>query len=161
LVQRLNPDVSGLLPLLDEFIRVLAADGTTEKALWVKRQMMEERFRQLESEGSARQLYAAGIYLLEGAGYRQDIDRGAFFIRQAAQKNHTPAQVQLARLYRDGRGLPKDFGKAYLWLTIAGTTLKGDEKKEAMAQCRMLEKKIDAARLPQLQSEALHWTPAP
>ena len=63
-------------------------------------------------------------FYLNGIGVREDYAAAATLLRQAAERNHPHAGCTLARLYRDGRGVPRNLPEAVRWF-----------RKEAEAGC--------------------------
>ena len=67
----------------------------------------------------------------DSAQYSLGVETGdPKWYRLAAAQGHDKAQLELARLYRDGKGVPADFVRAYMWLLLAAeagnTTAKQD-----------------------------------
>src|SRR5438034_920602 len=56
-----------------------------------------------------------GLLYEAGQWVRQDHAAAASWYRRAAEAGHVPAQWRLARLYRDGRGVPRDEAEARRW----------------------------------------------
>jgi hypothetical protein len=50
---------------------------------------------------------------------------------KAAAQGHALAQNNLAELYFAGLGVPQDYVRAYLWVSLAAVHMKGDEQKQA------------------------------
>ena len=48
-----------------------------------------------------------------------DDNEAARWIGMAAEQNHPVAQAFLGEFYREGRGVPRNFSKAYMWLALA------------------------------------------
>ncbi len=72
-----------------------------------------------------------------------------------AKRNHMPAQYNLGLMYKNGVGVPRDYGFAYMWLNIAA--LNGDES--SAKERNGLEKemtKTDVAKAQRLSQELYH-----
>ena len=54
----------------------------------------------------------------------------ASVVREAAAQGHALAQNNLAELYFAGLGVPQDYVRAYLWVSLAAVHMKGDEQKQ-------------------------------
>jgi hypothetical protein len=132
--EQLNPDVPELLKLLDQYIAYLDTSGTTQKSLRAREEYKEKELARLEKYGTPEEQFGTGLYLLEGAGYKQDLKRGIIFIQKAAQRNNPKAQYHLSNLYARGKGLDQDNGQAYFWLLVLSqntdTALDASVKKK-------------------------------
>ncbi|HCY83827.1 MAG TPA: hypothetical protein DHV36_01700, partial [Desulfobacteraceae bacterium] len=119
LYERLNPDVPALRKLLVKYMAHLEKTGVTAGALAATSEYIEEEIKRLEEHGTPGKIFGTGLYLLEGAGYKQDPKRGIRLIKKAAGQNYLKAQYHLAMLYDTGKGVKKDAAQAYFWLAVA------------------------------------------
>lgn len=70
-------------------------------------------------------------------------DKAAFsYFQKAAVLENVVAQLNLGRMYLDGRGTPKNFVKARLWIKLAA------EHGSEQAQALLKDERIEAARSP-------------
>ncbi len=76
---------------------------------------------------------------------------GAFWIRKAAEQGLDTAQLQMADLYRMGRGVPKDLEKQFMWLT------KAAEQGSAEAQNSLAWAYFVGAGVKKDQRRAADW----
>ncbi len=60
-----------------------------------------------------------GTMYEQGLGTAKDESKAADLYRRAADHLHPRAFGALARLYAEGRGVPKDDGQAYMWYSVA------------------------------------------
>jgi uncharacterized protein len=80
---------------------------------------------------SAEQGNPFGEYLLGMVDLeRQQFSQAAEWLCQAAEQGLPQAQLQLARLLRDGRGVPMDRSQAYVWLLLSTRSGGQDGAKE-------------------------------
>jgi len=89
------------------------------------------RFEQGDWEGAIRELtpvaergdpraqHMLGAILLTSARSDANIGEAAVWMKKAANLGHVEAQVELARLYRIGLGVPQDPGKMVKWYEVA------------------------------------------
>ena len=61
----------------------------------------------------------------------QDYAQARQWYEKAAAQGHALAQNNLAELYYAGLGVPQDYVRAYLWVSLAAVHMKGDERKQA------------------------------
>jgi TPR repeat protein len=79
----------------------------------------------LETGGGSRaaaQYWIARLYLSGAGGLEQDAVAAARWLKGAAISGLDVAQYELARLYLDGRGVPRDRGRALAWLEAAAAS---------------------------------------
>lgn len=83
-------------------------------------------FRRAAEAGHAEAQNALGTFHLYGQhGLAEDPAEAAHWFRRAAERNSPPGAFNLASLYWEGRGLPRDKEAAYRWFATAG--LYGDD----------------------------------
>ena len=102
-----------------------------------------EQLRQKAEQGDSEAQFGMGAvhhYLKEN--YRE----AAEWYRMAADQDHVGAQLSLGLLYYDGRGVPKDFVKAWAWLNLAAR-----EFKEAAEMQNFLKEKLTAEQVAEAQ----------
>jgi GAF domain/PilZ domain/Sel1 repeat len=81
-----------------------------------------DQLRQLANNGDAAAQNAIALRYFQGDekdGVKQDEREAAHWFTTAAEHGNIAAQSKLGFLYWDGRGVPKDLSKAYLWTMIA------------------------------------------
>jgi uncharacterized protein len=59
------------------------------------------------------QIYFSGL-----VGVQRDYAQAAAWYRKAADQGYGLAQQFLGKMYENGWGVPQDYGKAYMWLTL-------------------------------------------
>lgn len=69
---------------------------------------------------------------------------------QGASLGHADAQFELGKLYRDGKGVPKDEVKSYAWLLVA----KANGIKESSEAVSSLEERLTAEQMEEGQAWA-------
>lgn len=90
--------------------------------------------------------YLLGKIALERNDYARSADR----FRQAAQQGLPQAQQQLARLLRDGEGVPLDKFQAYVWMLVSSDG--GLQAPETDLQA--LETELSSAQVEQAKTKA-------
>ena len=85
---------------------------------------------------------------------RGDYTRAARLFRSFAEQGKARAQFYLATMYDDGRGVPQDFTRAYMWLNVASAALSGDEGKAAMKNRYHVVSQMTAAQIEKAQEMA-------
>lgn len=88
-----------------------------------------------EQDDAAAQDFLGYIY----AGYwgdnidiPQDYKQAAYWFKKSAAKGYTDAQLNLGRLYAEGRGVPRNYKKAYVLLSLANHD--NDEIADALSK---------------------------
>ena len=70
-------------------------------------------------------LFLAALIVLAGfqpgCAENQSIEQ----IRKVAEQGHAPAQYNLARMYREGEGVPQDYVKAHAWVNLLASQNPG------------------------------------
>lgn len=73
-------------------------------------------YRPVDSKGGAPCQSALGFVYLQGMGGEPvDVDKAALWFQRAADQHQPHAESQLADLYDQGKGVPKDSAKATYW----------------------------------------------
>ncbi|MCG8616198.1 MAG: sel1 repeat family protein [Desulfobacterales bacterium] len=157
LYERLNPDVPALRKLLVKFMTHLEKTGVTAQALAAKSNFIESKLNRLEQSGSPGKIFGTGLYLLEGAGYKQDPERGIRMIKKAAGLNHLKAQYHLATLYQTGKGVKKDTAQAYFWLAVAARNASDDLRPSIEARQHQVAVTLGKNTRKTLDKKAEQW----
>ena len=129
-----------ILPLL-LVAHGLAWGGFDEGLAAAQRDDYEAALREwqpLAEQGDARVQFVLGtIYDFGRGGIPQDFKKAMSWYLRAAQQDHSSAQYNLAIMYQDGVGVPKDYVQAYMWFSIiaaggfAGPQGNGDRENVA------------------------------
>ncbi|MDA0785014.1 MAG: tetratricopeptide repeat protein [Proteobacteria bacterium] len=77
----------------------------------------------LADQGYAGAQRSLGEMYRQGNGVRQNDKTAAWLFRLAAEQGDVGAQVKLGEMYADGKGVPRDYVYAYLWTSIAASSL--------------------------------------
>jgi len=80
-----------------------------------------QEFTPAAQNGDRRAQYMLGAILLTSAKDDAATGKAAQWFEKAAVQGHVEAQVELARLYRLGMGVPQDSMKMLKWYTAAAT----------------------------------------
>lgn len=87
-------------------------------------------------------------------GVRKDGTEVARWYRKAAEEGCLPAQAALGSAYAEGRGMPRDYVQAWLWLSLAGRTLQN-----AQAIRDRIEARMAPVQIVEAQRLSREWTP--
>ncbi|MCP3874104.1 MAG: sel1 repeat family protein [Desulfobacteraceae bacterium] len=107
--EQLNPDVAGLLELLDKYIKYLSDSGITKDSLLAKEKYLEETLARVDEYGTPLEQFSLGIALFEGAGVKQDPKTGLKLMQKSAIRGFAEAQYVLAKIYDSGETLKQNF----------------------------------------------------
>ena len=110
-------------------------------------------------------MYYLGVMTANGQGVDQDFQEAANWFRRAAKKGVMPAQYRLARLYEEGKGVPRDLEYAYAWLAVASAgghkrsiaelpKVEQQLSEEELASARKLARKLLGKYKKQQEPEA-------
>ena len=95
-------------------------------------QSQANRWFELASEqGNPGALYMLGLNYKFGVGFDEDVERGFFYIKAAAEKNFWPSYAYLGDIYYEGEGAPEDLELAVSWYR------KGAEEGDADAMYQL------------------------
>jgi TPR repeat protein len=113
-------------------------------------------------DGSQRGAMVALGHLYEtgGEGLKQDLKKAKDWYQRAADTGYGDAQMELARMYRDGVGMPRDLVRAYQWFTLAAVALQGDDKASAVLARIQVGNMMSPEQQAQAREAASRWTPA-
>ena len=98
------------------------------------------------SHGDPFAEYLLGKIALE----RKDYARAANGFQPSAEQGLPQAQRELARLLRDGEGVPQDYFKAYVWLLMSSDT----GLRSAADDLQALETELSSTQIEQAKNEA-------
>ena len=102
-----------------------------------------EQLRQEAEQGDNEAQFGLGaLYHYQKGNYQE----AAKWYRLAANQGHAGAQLSLGLLYYDGRGVPKDYVKAWAWINLAA-----QEIKEAVEFKSVIKKKLTAEQAAEAQ----------
>ncbi len=79
---------------------------------------LEVRPNECGPDGAEAQ-FLRGLKFASGQGGARDLAQAAHYYAQAAEQNHSLAQLNLATLYGQGQGVARDQAKSRMWLTKA------------------------------------------
>jgi TPR repeat protein len=72
---------------------------------------------------------------------------------KAAQAGDADAQNNLADMYKDGQGVPRDLIRAYMWYTLAASANEG-LRKEVAQSLAVVSAQLNAQQIVQAQDKA-------
>ena len=102
------------------------------------------------------QVVLGAVYTEAGLGVPQDHAEAVRWFRKAAEQGYAKGQVGLGIVYFQGRGVPKNYVLAYMWLDLAAA------QKEYLAGAFLsgAAEKMTEAQLAEAQKLAREWRPA-
>ncbi|GAB4256496.1 MAG: hypothetical protein Kow0092_02550 [Deferrisomatales bacterium] len=118
-----------------------------------------EASRRLSRDQEA--LFGFFVPLSARTGVDPDDRRAAAWFRRAAEGGHPLAQLALGRLYARGRGVPRDAGEAYFWLSLALRGAEGEARLRAGEERRAVAEELSAYRLDEARGRVRTWRPRP
>ena len=86
--------------------------------------------------------------------------KAATCFRREAEEGNVCAQFYLGRMHREGRGVPLDYVKAYLWLEIAATQWSGDLRDRAITIRDFTARDMSAGQLAEARRRVSEWQAA-
>ena len=101
-----------------------------EKGLGVSQDYGKARqwYEKAAAQGDATAQSNLGVLYDKG----QDYTMARQWYEQAAAQGNAYAQTNLGALYYNGRGVPQDYVRAYMWSNVAAAHSMGDEQKLAV-----------------------------
>ena len=88
-----------------------------------------------------------------------DYARASEFFLPLAQRGNAAAQESLGLMYAHGRGVPRDYVRAYLWIYLALAQAKGEAADRGRKTLAGLEAKMTPAEIAEARNLARAWTP--
>jgi hypothetical protein len=111
-------------------------------------------YEQAAKEGDAQAEYELAI-LYNRDGPAHDGALSATWLKRAASRGHTLAQIELAQRYETGTTVPKDEAKAYFWWILAAP--HGWDGFYVNRQAA--EKRLPEDKAAEVKKQAEEWTP--
>ncbi len=106
---------------------------------------------QAEQGDAVSQWRLGTLYEMAVAGAVQDFPEAAQWYRRAADQGYVPAQINLAGMYLDGRGVDQDDAQALRWLHLAA------DQNDSVAQAIFGGLYAEGRGVPQDEAEAVRW----
>jgi TPR repeat protein len=78
------------------------------------------------------------------------------WFQRAAEKGHPVAKLYLGVMYAEGRGVPQDYVRAYMWFSLSAA--QGEQR--AVKTLGMAERQMTPAQIAEAQRLARDWKPA-
>jgi TonB family protein len=91
-----------------------------------------------------------------GEGTHPQPSEAAAWYWKAAYQGFSSAQYELGMMCAVGRGIPKNYANAYMWLSLASTS----SEDEAAKQRDVIAKEMPAAEITEVQQLVKSWQPA-
>ena len=105
----------------------------------------------------AQAQFLRGLDFASGAGVPQDYTQAAQCYAQAAEQDHSSAQLNLAMLYRQGQGVARDDAKSLMWLTKAANLGNADAQYMLGVQQHLFWRDLSRGASAEGRIEALKW----
>jgi TPR repeat protein len=97
----------------------------------------------------------------DGRGVTRDRAQALDWLRKAAEKDETDAQLELGILLSPARGTPADAVEAHMWLNLAASRWKNEGKRVKAGRLRdELEKTMTENQRAQAYRRATEWQDA-
>jgi len=107
-----NLDVAKLLGIFDGYIEEQKRRGIISNAQEAAEHQKAEAIKNVTRKNDPQELYEIGVLHMAGIGTTPDPAAAATWFRKAAKKGHTKAQIELANLLKDGRGIEQNINLA-------------------------------------------------
>ena len=101
--------------------------------------------------------FLRGLKFASGDGVAQDYAQAAQCYAQAAEQDHSLAQLNLATLYGAGQGVARDAAKSLMWLTKAATLGNAAAQYRLGVQQHLLCRQGADGAAAEGRIEALKW----
>lgn len=114
--------------------------------------------RRAADQGNIHALINLALAYREGAiGVQRDLAEAARLFSRAAEQGNGPAQSMLGHIYQNGRGVPQNLVRAYMWfsLSAAGGTRSAADNREKVA------KLMTPAQIAEAEKLAREWKRSP
>jgi TPR repeat protein len=108
-----------------------------------------ESFMQLDAK------VELGVMCELGEGVPANNQTASYYYQEAADQGHSRAQVRLAHLYSEGKGVSQDYVQAYMWLNLAAA--RGESIAEEMRG--YVASKMTANQIASAQDMTRSWKP--
>lgn len=103
--------------------------------------------------------YALGMMLLEGVGGPAQPEDAARWLTTAANQGQIEAQLALAELFYNGRGVARDLKRAWMWAKVAVDRLSGEALARAEAVLAGALAQMSADQKLAAEAEVDRWQP--
>ena len=88
-----------------------------------------------------------------------DYARASEFFLPLAHRGNAAAQESLGAMYASGRGVPRDYVRAYMWIYLALAQARGEAADRSRKTLAALEAKMTPAEIAEAGNLARAWTP--
>jgi TPR repeat protein len=78
------------------------------------------------------------------------------WFQRAADQGHPVARHYLGVMYAEGRGVPRDYVRVHMWISLSAA--QGEQR--AVKTLEMAERRMTPARISEAQKLARDWKPA-
>ncbi len=95
----------------------------------------------------------------KGVGMTQDYSEASEWYRKCADGGSWSGQMRLGDLYAIGRGVPKDFVLAYMWLNLASATAPTSLANNIAKQRELLATMMTQEQVAEAQRLSRDWKP--
>ena len=105
----------------------------------------------------AQAQFLNGLKFASGEGVAQDYTQAAQCYSQAAEQDHSLAQLHLAMLYWQGQGVARDEAKSLMWMTKAAKLGNAEAQYRLGVQQHLLFREGSNGTAAEGRIEALKW----
>ncbi len=107
----------------------------------------------------AGELHLAALYRDGGKGFPRDMVQAAEWYRKAAEQGDAGAQATLGLLYSIGQGVPRDYGEAYYWLSLAAA-VNSPMQEQYAANRQMIGAHLTIDEVAGIEERVAKWLAA-
>ena len=101
--------------------------------------------------------FVSGLKFATGEGVSQDYTQAAQCYSQAAEQDHSLAQLHLAMLYWQGQGVARDEAKSLMWMTKAAKLGNAEAQYRLGVRQHLLSRRASNGTAAEGRIEALKW----
>ncbi len=95
-----------------------------------------------------------------GDGVPQNDAEALKWYRKAAEQGYAKAQGRLGFMYGTGRGVPRNYDQAYMWLILEALRLPSGRQREDVVSYRdKIAKHMKPAQIAKAKKLAREWKP--
>ena len=96
----------------------------------------------------------------QGKGVRRDYAEAVHWHRKAANQGDATAQFDLGSMYsRGGEGVPLDYVRAHMWMSLAASRASGDLKQKYARGRDLVAKEMTTEQIAEAERLAREWKP--
>lgn len=101
-----------------------------------------------------------GLMYANGLGVERNQPIAAIWFYRAARQGLPSAQLALGAILAEGRGVPSDLEKAYMWIRLAEMRSEGRISARAGEMAAIIQNNMTAEEISSAEAQARSWKPS-